>query len=199
MLRRRPTAPGRAFLRRWRPRRPARHRIAPAPAPPGGRVRPRVGPERSPILPYSYPPVALPGRARPTRLTSTFRRCPHGRAGIARGEVGALPLGGRYRCRVHDPRLRPSSAPPSVPVNRPPVMTGAALRRVGRPGSGRGWVGRYGSGIHWVRASEVYHPWMTNPHWWNGGPWGPNLRCPPPPAATAGSTATSLVHRDDHP
>jgi hypothetical protein len=34
-------------------------------------------------LPYSDPPVALPGRGRLPRSTSTYGRCPHGAAGIA--------------------------------------------------------------------------------------------------------------------
>jgi hypothetical protein len=80
-------------------------------------------PRAGPVLPYFCPTFARPGRGCLAWLTSTFQRCPHGRAGVARGVVGALPLGGRCPFRVRGLRRGNASPPggelPTITTARP--------------------------------------------------------------------------------
>src|SRR4051812_8783690 len=89
---------------------------------------------------------------------------------------------------------------PRCPVNRPPVMTGAVLRElVGRKAVEVGLAATAAASTGSVRQSSTPHGRPAR----IGGTedrGGSNLRGrPAPPAADAGSTAPSVVHRGDHP
>jgi hypothetical protein len=151
-----------------------------------GRLRARGAPGHHPVsgstpdgcpcagprLPYFCPTFARPGRGRLAWLTSTFQRCPHGRAGVARGVVGALPLGGRCPFRVRGLR-RGNASPPGGEL---PTITTA------RPGPGpdRGRVSPPSAAAPGSGSALLYEAGdsITRPPALPGPP-APRRSCPP--------------------